>query len=128
MRKHSLVLCALFVLMLSLALGCSKSEAPKPEAPPVPAAASAPAPAPQASETAAPASAPAAGGAVAEGKVLFEQKCSVCHELTRATDRKETKEDWTRLVKEMQGKKSGWISDAEAAKIVDFLAAEHGKK
>ena len=127
MRKHSTVLCALFVLMLSLALGCSKSEAPKPEGAPA-------APAPTPPEAAAPAAAspgatvPAAGGAVAEGKVLFEQKCSVCHELTRAADRKETKENWAKIVKDMQEKKAGWISDAEAAKIVDFLAAEHGKK
>jgi len=28
----------------------------------------------------------------------------------------------------MQGKKADWISDAEAAKIVDYLVAEHGKK
>ena len=40
----------------------------------------------------------------------------------------ETKEKWASIVKEMQGKKADWISDAEAAKIVDYLAAEHGKK
>jgi len=28
----------------------------------------------------------------------------------------------------MQGKKADWISDGEAVKILDFLAAEHGKK
>jgi hypothetical protein len=32
------------------------------------------------------------------------------------------------IVKEMQGKKADWISDADAAKIVEFLASEHGKK
>ena len=41
---------------------------------------------------------------------------------------RETKEKWASIVKEMQGKKADWISDAEAAKIVDYLAAEHGKK
>src|SRR3990170_3146178 len=106
MRLRYAVLCVLSPLVLSLATGCSKQEAPKQEAPPA---------------------APAAGGA-AEGKALFEQKCSVCHPLDRATARKEMKEKWASIVKDMQGKKADWISDPDAAKIVDFLAAEHGKK
>ena len=106
MRLRYVVLCVLSLLVLSLAIGCSKQEAPKQEAPPA---------------------APAAGGA-AEGKALFEQKCSVCHPLDRATSRSELKEKWAGIVKDMQGKKADWISDADAAKIVDFLAAEHGKK
>ena len=40
----------------------------------------------------------------------------------------ESKEKWASIVKEMQGKKSDWISDADASKIVDYLAADHGKK
>lgn len=76
---------------------------------------------------AAPAAAPAAGPA-ADGKSLFEQKCSVCHGIDRAISRTETKEKWAAIVKTMQGKKADWISDAEAAKIVEFLVAEHGKK
>ena len=106
MRLRYVVSCVLSLLVLSLAIGCSKQEAP----PAAPAAA-----------------APAAGGA-AEGKALFEQKCSVCHPLDRATSRKELKEKWASIVKDMQGKKADWISDSDAAKIVDFLAAEHGKK
>jgi mono/diheme cytochrome c family protein len=101
------MLCVLSLLVLSLAIGCSKQEAPKPAAPA--------------------AAAPEAGGA-ADGKTLFDQKCSVCHPLDRATARKETKEKWASILKEMQGKKADWISDADAAKIVDYLAAEHGKK
>jgi cytochrome c5 len=116
MRARTAVLCFVSLFLLSLAIGCSKTEAPKQEAPPA------------APVAAAPAATPAAGGAVADGKTLFEQKCSVCHELTRATSRTETKEGWTSIVKEMQGKKAGWISDEEAGKIVDFLTAEHGKK
>ena len=110
MRVRSVVLCVLSLLVLSLAIGCSKQEAPKPAAP-----AAAPV-------TAAPA-APAA-----DGKTLFDTKCGVCHPLDRATARKEMKEKWATIVKEMQGKKADWISDADAAKIVDYLAAEHGKK
>ncbi len=116
MRNRTAMLCILSLLILSLGVGCSKTEAPKQEAPPAAPAA------------AAPSDAPAAGGAVADGKALFEQKCSVCHELARAVTRSETKEGWVSVVKEMQGKKAGWISDDEAAKIVAFLTAEHGKK
>ncbi|MBI5904753.1 MAG: cytochrome c [Deltaproteobacteria bacterium] len=105
MRVRSVVLCILSLLVATLVAGCSKPEAPKPAAP------------------AAPAAAPAA-----EGKALFEAKCSVCHGMDRATARKESREKWASIVKEMQGKKADWISDADAAKIVEFLAAEHGKK
>jgi cytochrome c5 len=101
------VLCVLSLLVLSLAIGCSKQEAPKP---------------------AAPAAAPVTAAPAADGKALFETKCSVCHGLDRVTVRKETKEKWASIVKEMQGKKAGWISDAEALKIVDSLAAELGKE
>lgn len=116
MRACRAVCCVLSLLLLSLAVGCSKTEAPKPEAPPAAPAATAPS------------AAPAEGGAVAEGKTLFEQKCGVCHELARATSRTETKEGWAAIVKDMQGKKAGWISDAEAAKIAEYLSAGYGKK
>jgi mono/diheme cytochrome c family protein len=106
MRVRSVVLSLFSAMLIVFAAGCAKQEPPKPAAP----AATAPA-------------APAA-----DGKTLFETKCSVCHGVDRATSRTETKEMWTSIVKEMQGKKADWISDAEASKIVDFLAAEHGKK
>ena len=106
MRVRSVVPCVLSLLVVTLAVGCSKQEPPKPAAP----------------------AAPAAVPAAVEGKALFEQKCSVCHGMDRATARQETKEKWASIVKEMQGKKADWISDADAAKIVEFLAAEHGKK
>jgi len=108
MRVRSVVLCVLSLLVLTLAVGCSKQEAPKQAAPP-----------------AAPATAPAP---LADGKSLFEAKCSVCHGIDRATARTETKGKWAEIVKSMQSKKADWISDADASKIVDFLAAEHGKK
>ncbi len=97
------------VLYAVVAAGCAGKEEPKPAAP-------APAPA------AAPAS------PVAEGKALFEQKCGVCHGLDRATGRSETREKWAEIIKTMQMKKADWISDAEAAKILEFLGAEHGRK
>jgi mono/diheme cytochrome c family protein len=90
-------------MLLAFAIGCAKQE------PAAPAAAAPAAPA-------------------ADGKSIFETKCSVCHSLDRPKALKETKEKWASIVKEMQAKKADWISDAEAAKIVDYLAAEYGKK
>jgi len=106
MRVRSVVLCVVSVMLLAFAIGCAKQEPPKP-AVPVAAAPAAPA---------------------ADGKTLFETKCSACHGIDRATARTETKEKWASIVKEMQGKKADWISDADLSKIVGFLASAHGKK
>ena len=94
----------LAVLLLAAAVpGCAKKEEPKP-APSTPAVA-----------------------AMGEGKTLFEQKCSVCHGLDRATARTETKEEWSAIIKEMQGKRADWITDEEAAKVLDYLTSAYGK-
>jgi len=102
MRVRSMVLSVVSVMLLAFAIGCAKQEPPKPAAPAV--------------------------SPVAEGKAIFEQKCSVCHGMDRSTARTETRERWAAIVKDMQGKKADWITDADAAKIVEFLVAEHGKK
>ena len=109
MRVRSVVLSVVSVMLLAFAIGCAKQEPPKPAYPTTPAAALPAAP-------------------LADGKSIFESKCSVCHGLDRPKALKETKEKWASIVKEMRGKKADWISDAEAAKIVDYLAAEYGKK
>lgn len=106
MRSRAVFAFLVVLLAAVFISGCAKKEEPKPAATP-----------------AAPAVSPAA-----EGKGLFELKCSVCHGLDRAISRTETKENWAQIVKTMQGKKADWITDADAAKIVEFLAAEHGKK
>jgi len=109
MRVRSAVLSVVSVMLLVFAIGCAKQEPPKPAAPAAPVAAAPAAPA-------------------LDGKTLFDNKCGVCHGIDRATARRETKEKWASILKDMQGKKADWISDAEASKIVDYLAAEHGKK
>jgi cytochrome c5 len=112
MRVRSVVLGVVSVMLLAFAVGCSKREPPAPAAPAAPAPPAAAAPADPA----------------ADGRSVFEAKCSVCHPLDRATVRKETRDKWVSIVKDMQGRKADWISDAEAAKIVEFLTAEYGKK
>ena len=107
MRVRSMLLIVVSVMLLVFAIGCAKQEPPTP----------APAPPP-----------PPLAVRVPDGKTVFEMKCSVCHGLDRATSRKETKEKWADIVKQMRAKKVGWISDAEAEKIIDYLAKEHGAK
>ena len=91
------------LLLVADVSGCAKKEEPKP-APTTPAVA-----------------------AMGEGKAVFEQKCGVCHGLDRATARTETKEGWAAIIKEMQGKRADWITDDEAAKILDYLTSSYGK-
>ncbi len=93
------------VLAFSSAAGCSKPEAPGRAA--KPAAAS---PARQS----------------AEAKALFERKCSQCHELERALGQRKDKAEWTTTVMRMKETNNCPITDAEAAQIIDYLAAIRG--
>ncbi len=103
MRLRAVFPLIVVLLMVAAVPGCSKKEEPKPGF-----------------------STPAVA-AMGEGKALFEQKCGVCHGLDRATARTETKERWSAIIKEMQGKRADWISDDEAAKILDYLTSAYGK-
>jgi cytochrome c5 len=72
-----------------------------------------------------------AGGAVAANdeqaaKVLFETKCSVCHDINRPLGKKKDRAGWERTVKRMQGKRADLISDAEVEIIVNYLAEVRG--
>lgn len=56
---------------------------------------------------------------VDEGKELLSQKCNKCHSAP-APDSK-TRGQWAPIVKRMTLKLPGWISDAEADKIIQYL-------
>ncbi|MGA7104468.1 MAG: cytochrome c [Candidatus Deferrimicrobiaceae bacterium] len=103
MRLRAVVPFLAVLLVVAAVSGCAKKEEAKP-APSTPAVA-----------------------AMGEGKAIFEQKCSVCHGLDRATARTETKDKWSAIIKEMQGKKAGWITDEEAARVLDYLTSAYGK-
>ncbi len=109
MHLRAVFVPAVILLAAVLVFGCAKKEEPKPAAPSV-----------------TPAATP--GDPVAEGMVIFGQKCGVCHGVDRAISRTETKAKWAEIVKSMREKKADWISDADAAKIVEFLAAKYGKQ
>lgn len=69
----------------------------------------------------------ATGSYLSSGKVLFEEKCGVCHGIDRATARKETLVEWLRIVKEMAKKKEDWITGNEMIEIVELLYSENGR-
>ncbi len=58
----------------------------------------------------------------AAGKALFEKKCALCHPLERALGKSKDRNGWAATVKRMQKVNGCPITDAEAGKIVDYLA------
>jgi cytochrome c2 len=67
------------------------------------------------------------GKAPLDGRALFDKKCSACHSLSRATNRREWKPEWKGIVDRMARMRDGWISAEEAAAIVDYLASEYAR-
>jgi cytochrome c5 len=61
-------------------------------------------------------------------KPIFEQKCSVCHELDRAKSKIKTYDEWYKTVTRMKNGHSAKITDDEVKLIVDYLAAKYGRK
>ncbi|TAN42807.1 MAG: hypothetical protein EPN22_11355 [Nitrospirae bacterium] len=57
---------------------------------------------------------------------LFEQKCSQCHSLDDPRSQRNTKAEWTQLVKRMRGNGCD-LSDDEAETIVGYLSKNFGK-
>ena len=59
-------------------------------------------------------------------KTLFEHACSQCHATDKVIRSHNTRERWDEIVNEMIGR-GAEISDADADKIVDYLARHYGK-
>ena len=60
------------------------------------------------------------------GKELVMNVCSACHELTRITSKKRTKEEWSDTVDKM-AKNGAKATDEEFDRIVAYLAKYFGK-
>ena len=60
-----------------------------------------------------------------ESKDLVEKNCTSCHDATPIVEKKASKEEWTEVLKNMQAY-GLTVSDADFAKIVDYLAANFG--
>ena len=61
------------------------------------------------------------------GKDLVMKVCTVCHELTRITSKKKTKEEWNDTVDKMAAR-GAMASDEEFEMIVAYLAKNFGKE
>ena len=55
-------------------------------------------------------------------KTLFEERCAMCHSLSRPLDKTKTADGWRETVNRMKGYAGGRISDAEAEIISDYLS------
>jgi cytochrome c5 len=60
------------------------------------------------------------------GKDLVTKVCTVCHEATRITSKKKTKEEWSDTVDKM-ATRGAMASDEEFEMIVAYLAKNFGK-
>lgn len=56
-----------------------------------------------------------------EGNRLIKIKCTRCHNLDRVNKAEKALAEWEETVERMRGKEPGWISDEEAADIINVL-------
>lgn len=63
-----------------------------------------------------------------QAETLLLTKCSKCHNLDRAFNRRRTEHEWKILVKRMSVRHRSWINDDEAQFIGDYLAKVYGVK
>ncbi len=69
---------------------------------------------------------PALTREVAAAEGVTAEKCGRCHSLKRVFAADHTPGEWPALVATMQGRRPGWISRADAAKIVFGLTHDYG--
>jgi cytochrome c-type biogenesis protein CcmH/NrfF len=70
--------------------------------------------------------APSNSSAILDGATLFQERCNVCHNLSRAESAKHTSAEWKTIVDKMIGKGAQLTPDEETL-VVDYLAANFGK-
>lgn len=63
----------------------------------------------------------------AAGRKLFEDVCSLCHDLQRAGSRNMSKEEWSGFIKGMLSEGAP-LTDEEFSLLVDYLAENFGNK
>jgi mono/diheme cytochrome c family protein len=63
-----------------------------------------------------------------QAETMLLTKCSKCHNLDRAFNKRRSDREWKILVKRMSVRHRSWISDAEAQLIGDYLAKVYGVK
>ncbi|MYB65719.1 hypothetical protein F4X73_13600 [Candidatus Poribacteria bacterium] len=60
----------------------------------------------------------------AESEILFQEKCSVCHELRSPDNRALTAEQWESTITRMAGKENADITPTQRDRIIAFVAEE----
>lgn len=65
-----------------------------------------------------------AARSLAEGKDLFEKKCSRCHEIDRPLSRDMERQEWERLLIDMASR-GAEMEAGEKELILDYLSARH---
>ena len=61
-----------------------------------------------------------------DGGALLQERCTVCHTLSRVESKKLTSTEWETIVDKMIGKGAQLTPDEETL-VVDYLAATYGK-
>ena len=61
-------------------------------------------------------------------KSAFQQKCSLCHELSRPLEKNKKFQAWVETVRRMAEKKPGHLTEEEMKSIPGFLTAKGEEK
>lgn len=64
---------------------------------------------------------------LSEAEILFQAKCTVCHELRSPSNRALSAEEWERTVTRMSNKENANITPTERDRIITFVAQEAGR-
>jgi mono/diheme cytochrome c family protein len=68
---------------------------------------------------------PTQSGSTLDGKALFEERCSICHSVSKS-QQLQTAEKWKSIVEDMVGK-GAQLNIEEQDAVIQYLAATYGK-